>query len=412
LLNENIENFDLISPKLERENIQLGLSRIKNALRDLDDPCKNIPAIQIVGTNGKGSITAFIENILYTDKKNIGVTTSPHLLDICERIRVNKEKISKEEFERLFKKVKNNLSPHKLSPFEQIICCALNFFDLKKVDLLILEAGLGGRLDATTAHPFRPIIAIGNIGLDHKEYLGDSIEKIAKEKVAVIEKDAFVISCRQEAEVEKIIKARVQQVGAKIIWKESLSNDYEIGLKGNFQKRNAAVAIGVIEELINFGFKVKECSIKKGLNNAKWSGRLEIINCFNKKILVDSAHNYSAAKALSEERETWNNNQEGIYWILGVQIHKDIASMIKVLIKENDHILLVPVPNQESWTLKGISNFCELKHLNINEFEKFDLAFNYLLELKKWPKCNPVLTGSIFLVAEFIKFANNKSFKY
>ena len=412
MLNENIENFDLISPKLERENIQLGLSRIKNALRDLDDPCKNIPAIQIVGTNGKGSITAFIENILYTDKKNIGVTTSPHLLDICERIRVNKEKISKEEFERLFKKIKNNLSTHKLSPFEQIICCALNFFDLKKVDLLILEAGLGGRLDATTAHPFRPIIAIGNIGLDHKEYLGDSIEKIAKEKVAVIEKDAFVISCRQEAEVEKIIKARVQQVGAKIIWKESLSNDYEIGLKGNFQKRNAAVAIGVIEELINFGFKVKECSIKKGLNNAKWSGRLEIINCFNKKILVDSAHNYSAAKALSEERETWNNNQEGIYWILGVQIHKDIASMIKVLIKENDHILLVPVPNQESWTLKRISKIDGLNHLNINEFEKVDIAFNYLLELKKWPKCNPVLTGSIFLVAEFIKFANNKSFKY
>ncbi len=400
----------MLSPKLERENIQLGLSRIKNALRDLDDPCKNIPAIQIVGTNGKGSITAFIENILYADKKNIGVTTSPHLFDICERIRVNKEKISKEEFERLFKKIKNNLSTHKLSPFEQIICCALYFFDFKKVDLLILEAGLGGRLDATTAHPLRPIIAIGNIGLDHKEYLGDSIEKIAKEKVAVIEKNSFVISCRQEAEVEEIINARVQQVGAKIIWKESLSNDYEIGLKGNFQKQNAAVAIGVIEELIHFGFKVKECSIKEGLKNAKWSGRLEIINCFNKKILVDSAHNYSAAKALSEERGTWNNNHEGIYWILGVQIHKDIASMIKVLIKKNDHILLVPVPNQESWTLKGLSNINELNHLKINEFEKVDLAFNYLLELEKWPKCNPVLTGSIFLVAEFIKFAKNQKF--
>ena len=165
MINKNIENFDLLSPKIERENIQLGLSRIKNALRDLDEPCKNIPAIQIVGTNGKGSITAFIENILYADKMNIGVTTSPHLLDIYERIRVNKEKISKEEFERLFKKIKNNLSTHKLSPFEQIICCALEFFDLKKVDLLILEAGLGGRLDATTAHPLRPIIAIGNIGL-------------------------------------------------------------------------------------------------------------------------------------------------------------------------------------------------------------------------------------------------------
>ena len=410
MINVNIENFDLLSPKLERENIQLGLLKIKNALKDLDDPCKNIPAIQIVGTNGKGSITAFIENILYADKRNIGVTTSPHLLDICERIRVNKEKINKEEFERLFKKIKNNLSNHKLSPFEQIICCALIFFDFKKVDLLILEAGLGGRLDATTAHPLRPIIAIGNIGLDHKEYLGDSLEKIAKEKVAVIEKNAFVISCRQEAEVEEIIKARVLEVNAKIIWKESLSNDYEIGLNGNFQKQNAAVAIGVIEELINFGFKVKERSIKEGLKNTKWSGRLEIINCFNKKILVDSAHNFSAAKALSEERETWNYNNEGIYWILGVQIHKDITSMIKVLIKENDHILLVPVPNQASWKLKDLSNINELNHLNINEFEKVDLAFNYLLELEKWPKCTPVLTGSIFLVAEFIKFAKNQKF--
>ena len=193
------------------------------------------------------------------------------------------------------------LSNHKLSPFEQIICCALIFFDFKKVDLLILEAGLWWILDATTAHPLRPIIAIGNIGLDHKEYLGDSLEKIAKEKVAVIEKNAFVISCRQEAEVEEIIKARVKQVNAKIIWKESLSNDYEIGLNGNFQKQNAAVAIGVIEELINFGFKVKERSIKEGLKNTKWSGRLEIINCFNKKILVDSAHNYSAAKALQRK---------------------------------------------------------------------------------------------------------------
>ena len=113
----NNENFDLLSPKFERENIQLGISRIQKALKKLNDPCKNIPAIQIVGTNGKGSITAFIENILYEEKKNIGVTTSPHLLDICERIRVNKENIKKEEFERLFKKIENNLSNSSLLIF-------------------------------------------------------------------------------------------------------------------------------------------------------------------------------------------------------------------------------------------------------------------------------------------------------
>ena len=404
----NIKNFDLLSPKFERENIQLGLSRIKKALRELEDPCKNIPAIQIVGTNGKGSITAFIENILFAEKKNIGVTTSPHLFDISERIRVNKKNINKIDFERLFKKLENNLSNYKLSPFELIICCALKFFDSQKVDLLILEAGLGGRLDATSAHQLRPIIAIGNIGLDHKEYLGDSIEKIAKEKVAVIEKDSFVISYHQNIQVEEIIKKRVKEVGAKIIWKESLSNKYELGLKGNFQKQNASVAIGVIEALNNLGFKVKESSIKKGLKDTKWHGRLEIINFLNKKILVDSAHNYSAAKALSEERKNWANNQEGVYWILGAQRQKDITSMIKILIKKNDHILLVPVPNQKSWRLKDLSGIPEFDYLKIIEFEKFDLAFNYLLKLSEWPRCHPVLTGSIFLVSEFIKFANNQ----
>ena len=402
----NVENFDFLSPKSERENIQLGLSRVKKALRELNDPCKNIPAIQIVGTNGKGSITAFIENILYIERKNIGVTTSPHLLDICERIRVNKENINKEEFERLLKNIQNNLSIKKLSPFEQIICCALKFFEFKKVDLLILEAGLGGRLDATTAHHLRPIIAIGNIDLDHKEYLGDSIEKIAKEKVAVIEKNAFVITCNQDIKVKEIIKTRAKEVGAKIIWKKSLPRNYELGLKGNFQRKNAAVAIGVIEALNNLGFSVKECSIKKGLKKTRWNGRLELIKCFNKKVLIDSAHNYSAAKALSEERKTWNNNKKGVYWILGVQKQKDIAAMIKVLIKKNDYVLLVPVPNQASWKLKDLPEINDLNNLNIFEFERFDLAFNYLLGLKEWPKCNPVITGSIFLVAEFIKFAN------
>ena len=183
-----------------------------------------------------------------------------------------------------------------------------------------------------------------------------------------------------------------------------------LGLKGNFQKQNAAVAIGVIEALNNLGSNIKECSIREGLKNTKWKGRLEIINFLDKKILVDSAHNCSAAKALSEERKTWKNHEEGVYWILGVQRSKDIASMMKFLIKKNDHILLVPIPNQTSWRLKDLSNNPEFDYLNIIEFKNIYLAFNYLLELKKWPNCHPVLTGSIFLVAEFIKFANNQKY--
>ena len=407
--NANFKNLEFISPKYERDNINLDLSKIVKVLKKLENPCGNIPAIQIVGTNGKGSICAFIENILFEAKKNAGVTTSPHLQCISERIRVNKKNISINELKKLYQEIENRFSQYELSPFEKIICCALKYFEKKKVDLLILEAGLGGRLDATTAHNLRPIIAIGNIGLDHKEYLGDTIRKIALEKIAVIEKDSVVISCRQNSEVENLIIKKVKQVGAEIIWKNAISNKYELGLKGNFQKDNASVALGVIEALNNFGFKIKEEYIYEGLKKTTWHGRNEIINYLNKKILIDCAHNYPAAQALSKERSNWVNESEGIYWILGIQRQKDISAILKTLFKENDQILLVPVPDQPSWKLSDISNLTRIHKMKIIEFEKLEFALNFLFNLKKWPSCHPVLTGSIFLVAEFLNLQKTKN---
>ena len=406
--NTNLKFFELISPKYERDNIKLGLSRIKKVLQELGSPCKNIPAIQIIGTNGKGSIAAYLESILFEAKKNFGVTTSPHLFDICERIRVNKKNINKVDFERMYRFIEKNFSTYELTPFEKIICCALNFFDNERVELLILEAGLGGRLDATTAHKSRPIIAIGNIGLDHKEFLGDTIEKIAKEKLAVIEKNSIVVSCNQNSLVENLINKKVEEVGAEIIWKGSISSSYQLGLKGIFQKQNASVAVGAIEALNKLDFKIKEKYIYEGLKNTTWKGRLEIINYLKKKILVDCAHNHPAAKALSNERSNWENEEKGIYWILGVQRQKDMNAILKTLLKKNDHLLLVPVPNQPSWQLKDLSQIKEIDCMNIIEFEKFEFAIEYLFALEKWPSNHPVLTGSIFLVAEFIKFANKQ----
>ena len=402
----NLKIFELISPKYERDNIKLGLSRVKKVLKELGNPCSNVPAIQVIGTNGKGSIAAYLENILFEAKKNFGVTTSPHLFDISERIRVNKQNINKTDFENIFEFIEKKFAAHKLTPFEKIICCALNFFDQKHVELIILEAGLGGRLDATTAHKLRPIIAIGNIGLDHTEFLGETIEKIAMEKLAVIEKNSIVISCNQNTQVENLINKKVTEVGAEIIWRDSISSSYKLGLKGIFQKQNASVAVGTIEALNKLGFKINEQYIYEGLKNTTWSGRLEIINYLNKNILVDCAHNYPAAKALSNERSNWKNQEEGIYWILGVQRQKNMKAILKTLIKKNDHLLLVPVPNQSSWQLKDLSEIEEIDSEKIIEFEKFEFAIEYLFNLKKWPPNHPVLTGSIFLVAEFIKFTN------
>ena len=401
----NAKNFNFLTLRNEREKINLDLTRMRKALLKLDNPCQNIPAIQIVGTNGKGSISAFLENILCIAKINIGVTTSPHLFEVSERIRVNQIKISNEMFDILIKDIQTKLFECKLTPFELIICCGLKYFELNNVDLLILEAGLGGRLDATTAHKLRPIIAFGNIGIDHTEFLGDSLEKITREKAAVIEKGSFVVSSEQNPIVRNIINDRVKKIGADITWVEALNENWELGLKGNFQKQNAAVAFKVAQLLIEKGWGIKHEDIKKGLATAKWPGRLEIIDFDNKKILVDSAHNSSAAKALSLERENWLNQEKGVLWIIGVQKHKNIILIIKNLIKSIDRVLLVPVPNQESWTLSDISKISDHKLDNFIEFSHYKEAFNYLKKLKEWPRCIPVLTGSIFLVSEFIKYS-------
>jgi len=401
----NINNFNSLSPKNEREKINLELTKIRKALKELDNPCINVPAIQIVGTNGKGSISAFLESILCCSKINIGVTTSPHLFDIYERIRVNQIKIKKDNFKILLKNIQNKLLALNLSPFELIICCALKYFDQNNVDLLVLEAGLGGRLDATTAHKFRPIIALGNIGMDHTEYLGDSLEKITREKVAVIERGSLVVSSNQKSIVKEIINERIKQVGAHMFWVESLTNDWELGLKGNFQKQNAAVAQKVANLLTERGLLISKKNIKEGLSKAKWPGRLEIVNWENKKILVDSAHNSSAAEVLAHERKNWDEEEKGVYWIIGVQRQKNIQMIIKELIQSKDKVLLVPVPNQESWTLKEIAKLSEFKFDNIYEFKNFQEALQYLYKLDEWPKCIPVLTGSIFLVSEFLKFS-------
>ncbi len=403
--NINTKNFNLFSPKNERKKIDLDLTRMRQALLKLDNPCINIPAIQIVGTNGKGSISAFLENILCQAKIHVGVTTSPHLFEVTERIKINQIKISTEKFEILLKEIQTKLFECELTPFELIICCGLKYFELNNVDLLILEAGLGGRLDATTAHKSRPIIAFGNIGLDHTEYLGDSLEKITREKASVIEKGSFVVSSEQNSISKNIINDRVKKIGAQIKWVEPLSENWELGLKGNFQKQNAAVALKISQLLIEKGWRIKQDDIIKGLAMTKWPGRLEVFDFDNKKILVDCAHNSSAAKVLSIERENWLNQEMGVYWIIGVQKQKNIILIMENLIKSIDKVLLVPVPNQESWSLSDISKISNCKLENFIEFSNFKDALKYLKKLRKWPRCIPVLTGSIFLVSEFIKYS-------
>ena len=399
---ENNELIDLI-PAFKERGMDLNLQRMEMALNAMGNPCKSIPAIQIAGTNGKGSIASFLKSSLKIIRINTGFTISPHLVSWCERISTTDAIITLNDFRQKIIEIKPIIEKYRLTPFEIVIAAALKYFKYKQVDLLVLEIGLGGRLDATTAHPYRPIIAFGAIGLDHCEYLGNSIEEIAKEKASVIQPKSIVISAKQLPEVENVLECIAKQNKASLHFVDPLPQEWKLGLAGDIQKDNAAVAKKVLEALRKYGWSIKDKDIRKGLEQAKWPGRLEKAKWKDISLIIDCAHNPHATEQLSHEREKWKNQEDGIAWILAIQKHKDAPKMLKSLLKPPDIVWIVPVPNCTSWSQEELSNLCPNYSSQLKSAINVEQALSVLSINHQWPKSSPVITGSIYLIGDLIK---------
>ena len=399
-------NFIFESKNTDFKDMNLGIDRMSMAINAMGDPCKKTPAIQIAGTNGKGSIAAFINSVLSLVNIKTGVTTSPHLVDWVERICINKSKISKEEFHILSRTLAPIAKDCGLTPFELVIAIALKYFDLKEVELLILEVGLGGRLDATTAHKYRPIIAFGAIGLDHCEYLGNSLEKVAMEKAAVITSNSTVITAAQHDTVKRVIEETATRKKGIIHWVDPLTSDWKLGLSGTIQKENAAVAKGVLESLKKIGWRISEDQIREGFSLAKWPGRLQKTKWRGMPIIVDGAHNPNAANKLSAERDAWIRQESGVIWILGIQIRKDIVGILRELIRVNDLVWIVPVRDQQSWCKDQILSLCPEYKDQIKEALCVEEILSKLKTRARWPSPPPVISGSLYLIGDLYKKGN------
>ncbi len=396
------DNLNDLFPNVENKVIDLGLDRIKACLQDMGNPCHSIPAIQIVGTNGKGSIASFLQSCLKEAGISAGVTTSPHLVSWTERIQTNGNSISSEELRKRIEALKPIAKRNKLSPFEILIAVAFDHFNSKNVELLVLEAGLGGRLDATTAHPKRPIIAIASIGLDHCEYLGESLEDIAKEKAAVINQGSIVISSRQDPKVEKVLESITTKQEANLIWVPPLTKQWELGLAGTIQRENAAVAKGVLEALKLLDWEIEESTIRRGLALAKWPARMQSANWNKLPLIIDVAHNPPSASQLAEERKKWANQVKGVHWILGIQVNKAGPGMLRNLIDPRDHAWIVPIPNHLSWTKASLVKTCPELSSQLFQANNVEEVLLTLLSKDKWPKPPPVIAGSIYLIGDLL----------
>jgi dihydrofolate synthase/folylpolyglutamate synthase len=345
---------------LEKFGMIFGLTQVERILNAIGNPHKEIQAIHIGGTNGKGSTAAMMGSILQKEGYRVGLYTSPHLVRFTERIKVNGKEIEEEEVAALTQWMRKEIeSAGVVSPFtffDFTTAMALHYFNQKLVDLAILEVGLGGRLDSTNV--VDPLISIiTNIAKEHEEYLGKTILKIAKEKAGIIKKGKPLITAATQPQVLRLFSKICQEKGSPYfrVGKEFRSVrtgdedfDYEgfdrklwgihLNLKGFHQVINATTALGAMEVLDDLGYRVSTEAMVDGLREVDWPGRLEMVSA-SPRVIVDGAHNPAGALALKESLRN-EFQYRHLILLVGIMKDKDSRSMLRLLAPLADTIIL------------------------------------------------------------------------
>ena len=360
-LPDPVDLDDLLEP-FARRGVDLSLERLRMALAEGGHPERRFPAVQVAGTNGKGSICSFLHAILRAAGHRCGTYRSPHLVSWCERLQLDDAWITPQQLRDDLQRWRPIGERHALTPFELLTAAAFERLALSGVDLAVLEVGLGGRLDATTAHPQRPVIGFASIGLDHREHLGGTIAAIAREKAGVLRPGCVACSAPQAPEAADVLMAEAERVGAELRWVDPLPSPEQggprLGLPGGLQRANAAVAVAMAAALAERGWRIPPAAIPAGLAAARWPGRLERRHWQGRPLLLDGAHNPPAAVALRRELDLLDTPPSPRRWLLGIQAHKEGAAMVASLLRPGDRATIVPIPDHRSWTAAALAEAC------------------------------------------------------
>ena len=355
---------DLIAP-FSRRGVDLGLERLQAALAELGHPERRFAAVQVAGTNGKGSISTMLERIASAAGIRCGLYTSPHLLSWCERIRLPQGLIAPEQLRRLLQDLQPVALRHDLTPFELITAAAFQAFAEAGIELAVLEVGLGGRLDATTVHPDRQVLALAAIGLDHTEHLGPTLAAISAEKAGVLHAGAIAVSAAQADEAAAVLEHQAAACGCELRWVAPLPPEAaggpRLGLAGDLQRHNGAVAVAAAQALAERGWPIEAGAIARGLAEARWPGRLERRRFAGRPLLLDGAHNPPAAQALRRELDRLDATATaavapagGRRWLIGMQRHKDAPALLQALLRPGDAVRVCTLPEHGSWPAEAL----------------------------------------------------------
>jgi len=331
---------------LPASTIKLGLERIHEALEDLGHPERALPALHVAGTNGKGSTCAFAARALEVSGKKVGLYTSPHLVRFNERIQVNGQPIDDATLgarvlEVLARYRRRDERPFPLTFFELGTLAALRHFAEERVEVAVLETGLGGRLDATNC--CRPVVtAITPISFDHMEWLGHTLEAIAGEKAGILKPGVPCVAAEQAPEAMRVIEATAKAVGAPLRVVHPLEPQVALSLRGPHQRQNAAVALACLEVL-----GVSREAALEGLRTARWPGRLEELQIGGRPVLLDGAHNAAGAQALAAALESLYPGRK-VHAVFSVLADKDLEGMARALFPRCASLHLCPLPSPRS----------------------------------------------------------------
>ncbi|POZ88170.1 MULTISPECIES: folylpolyglutamate synthase/dihydrofolate synthase family protein [Petrotoga] len=407
--------------------VKLGLERIEELTKRIGNPQNSFNSIHITGTNGKGSVTTALSQILRYNGLRVGTFISPHLVSLTERIKLNGENISEREFIDIYNEIEEEIKKMDLkgedyapSFFEITTAMAFKYFEKQKVDVGIIEVGLGGRLDATNIVN-SDISVITSISKDHIKTLGDSLEAIAYEKAGIIKKNNYLILGNIDEKPKKVILDKAKEVSAEKIYEygkdfHSTNHQYYInnnmldyyglnyeikdlifGANGTFQMENVTTSLAVAEGFMQkFGKVLSVEKVRETMANFYWEGRFEYTETNGKNIVFDGAHNFAAAQQLEKSIELYFPTQKKVA-LIGILDDKDYEKMSRIFASVFDKIIVTSVPTERGRHPELIYEEFK-KHTKTVEFIKDPSdGFNKLLSEKSDIY---FVTGSLYLVGK------------
>jgi len=420
---------------LQRFGIKPGLERIRAMMELAGNPHLTFPSVLIGGTNGKGSTVAFLSAILQASGLKVGVYTSPHLVSYRERFRINDELIPQERFDELLgwaKPIAEQVStqtPHgSPTEFEVLTAIAFRYFAEEKVDIAVVEVGLGGRWDATNIlEPSLSVLTV--VGLDHTDRLGPDHFTIAKDKLGIARPNRPLVTAEHKIGVLRLIEAtctglgaRLVHVGTDVTWKLHSADEggteatfktwrgsysVKLGLLGTHQLPNFGCALAAVELLREMGWEVSDEAILSGAQKAKCQGRLQLVRCDGLRVLLDGAHNPSGAAVLARALRTVFRFRN-LFLVIGILRDKDAAGILSKLVPLADEVFVTNPRTERALPAETLAKICQPFGKPVVVCETVESALKGAMA-EAGRDDLVCVTGSLYLVGEAVAFLSTKA---